>query len=156
ITPDEIDAHDDHENRPVPAKNVRAPKVQQRESADADQQPAEQVHSLLQKQLQPLVLSSQILAPAQTQRRLKRVVNRVEVESDAPESERDLKRHAEDVREHPQSHDGHEMRQRLDVLSVVSRAQAGNESEQQREQWRFFLVMNDAAPGGAVASQRLD
>src|SRR5215472_19359810 len=81
-------------------------------------------------------LTAQILASPHRLRRLKRVVNRIEVESGAPESEHYLKRHAEDVREHQQPHDGQEMRQRLDVLPVIGRAHSGDESEQRRDQWK--------------------
>src|SRR5262249_28886109 len=113
-----------------------------------------------QEELQPFVFQMDVFASAQTLRRLEGVVDRIEVETGAPEAERYSERRAEDVREHPQSHDCQEVRQRLDVLAVVGRAHARHEPEQQRDKWRFLFLasglMKDAASGARVPPQRLD
>src|SRR5215475_5265659 len=52
------------------------------------------------------------------------------------------------------------MRQRLDVLPVIGGAHAGNETEQQRNQWRFLFptpgLMKDMTSGARIPPQRLD
>src|SRR5262245_2591280 len=52
------------------------------------------------------------------------------------------------------------MRQRLDVLAVIGGAHSGNESEQQRDQWRFLFLapglIKDLTSGAGVPPQRLD
>src|SRR5262245_42740741 len=126
IAPDQISASDDQQDWPYAVEQIGNPKIQHRKSADADQQCAEQIHAPLQKELQPFVFYAKVFASAQTLRRLKGVVNRIEVETGDAHAERYFERPSEDVREHPQSRDGQEMRQRLDVLAVIGGAHSGN------------------------------
>src|SRR5215467_1327384 len=99
IAPDQIVAGDDQQDRPYIMEQIGDPEIHHRKRADADQQGAEQIHALLQEELQPFVFQMDVFASAQTLRRLEGVVDRIEVETGAPEAERYSERRAEDVRE---------------------------------------------------------